>query len=174
MKNKYILAAMGAMMLYAGQAYAITQTKPMQVSLNNIAAVTVSTSAVNFGDITTNTLFPTATGSITVNATIGAVYTISIDAGQHQSNVNGVCRNVSASLTVQRGYQTYTDSALTTAWGDSDTQATCPSTTSLAGGGASVSGTGTGVSQLRPVHFKAFAGNKIGLMTDILTVTVVY
>ena len=102
MKNKYILAAMGAMMLYAGQAYAITQTKPMQVSLNNIAAVTVSTSAVNFGDITTNTLFPTATGSITVNATIGAVYTISIDAGQHQSNVNGVSRNVSASLTVQR------------------------------------------------------------------------
>ncbi|MDQ6969668.1 MAG: spore coat protein U domain-containing protein [Mariprofundus sp.] len=172
MKSKFILAAIGAAMLFAGQAFAFTTTGNMTVSLNNIGSATVNTTAIAFGDVLTTTGAPTATGSITVNATSTMPYSISIDGGLH-SGVSGACRTMATGLASRR-YSTYTDAGFTRAWGDSDTLATCGAATFDAGGGASLAGTGSGSNQVLTVYAKAFGGANIGAMSDILTVTVIY
>jgi len=174
MKNKFILAAIGAMMLFAGQANAGVATGSIVVSLTNVGTASVNTTPIAFGNVSSTVGSPTATGTITVNATNTMPYTVSIDGGLH-ANASGTCRAMQGTGTpVQsRRYQTFTNIAHTIAWGDSDTANSCSGTLDT-NGGASVSGTGSGTAQALTVYAKAYAGNKLGVMNDTLTVTVAY
>ncbi len=175
MKNKFILAAIGAMMLFAGQACAGVTTGSVVVTLTNIGTASVQTTPIAFGNVSTGTPVIVAQGTITVNATNTMPYTVSLNAGLNPSSV-GVCRTMKGtSVPVQsRHYQTYSDGALTVAWGDSDTGNSCTAGTNFANGGASKAGTGSGTPQLLRVYALAYAGNRLGAMTDTLTVTVTY
>jgi len=174
MKNKFILAAIGAMMLFAGQANAGVATGSVQVTLTNVGTATVNTTAIAFGNVSSAVGSPTATGTITVNATNTMPYTVSINGGLH-ANTAGTCRAMQGTgVPVQsRRYQTFTNASYATAWGDSDTANSCPGTLDT-NGGTSVSGTGSGTAQSLTVYVQAYAGNRLGAMTDTLTVTVAY
>jgi len=174
MKNKFILAAIGAMMLFAGQANAGVATGSVVVSLTNVGTATVQTTPIAFGMVSSSTGGPTATGTITVNATSGMPYSVSINGGIH-SNPPGTCRSMMGTGTPlpKRQYQTFTAAFSGTPWGDSDTANTCAGTP-YGSGGASKAGTGTGSPQIHTVYATAGASSILGVMSDTLTITVAY
>tara|TARA_R110002072_G_scaffold1780_1_gene14586 strand:- start:15702 stop:16211 length:510 start_codon:yes stop_codon:yes gene_type:complete len=152
-------------------ALAASDSATMDVSLNNIASVSVLTSPIDFGDVPTSVNFPTATGSITVNASGGVPYNIAIDGGLDPT-LGGGCRIMNGPSSAARGYSLYTDSGHTTGWGDADFDNSCAGL----GDGSDVSkaGTGTGGDQIHTVFVQAFAGASVASMSDTLTVTVYY
>lgn len=169
--HKQLMAA-AVLSVLGMSAHAATSIATMAVTLNNVASVSVLTTPVVFGDVATSVAAPTATGSITVNATNGLLYKVSMDGGLHR-NTMGVCRGMTIGAgPAGRNYQLYSDPALSTAWGDSDLANSCPGTS--LNGGSSVAGTGTGLDQVLTVHARAFSGATIGLMSDTVTVTVTY
>lgn len=178
MIKKYILAAISAAaMLIAGQATAAgSNTANMLVTLTNVGTATVSATAVAFGTVTTATSNPTGTGNISVTASIGLPYTMSIDKGASSPVTAGYCRTMNATDggLQSRRYALYSDAGMGTAWGDSDAAATCNSGTNDTGGGAKLADTGNGGAQAHTVYGKAFSGGKTGPMQDTVVVTVAW
>ncbi|MFT7246569.1 MAG: spore coat protein U-like protein [Candidatus Azotimanducaceae bacterium] len=162
---KRILLALFFAIYLPTSALAASDSATMDVSLNNIASVFVSTTPIDFGDVGTAELLPTASGSITVNATIGLPYNIAIDGGLNPK-ATGACRQMTGEAS--REYELFDGSQ---GWGDADFDNTC-----AAGSNAEVSkaATGTGVDQIHSVDAVAQSGFSIGSMSDTLTVTVYY
>jgi len=178
MIKKYILAAISAAaMLFAGQAYAVgSNTANMLVTLTNVGTATVATTPVAFGSVGTDIANPTGTGDISVTASNGLPYTMSINRGASTPVTAGYCRTMNATDggAQNRRYALYSNVGMTTAWGDSDAGATCNTGTNNAGGGAKLAGTGSGSAQAHTVYGKAFGGNKTGPMQDTVVVTVAW
>ncbi len=174
MKNKFILAAISATMLCAGQAFAFTATGSMPVTLTNIGSATVSTTPVAFGNVhegSTNL----ATGAIVVNATNTLPYRVSIDAGLHKAGT-GLCRQMMGVGPVPAPYALYRDAARLNEWGDTDLANTCFGNTN--NGGASLVSSGTGAAQTLVVYASTTlpwsASLGLGSISDTVTVTVTY
>lgn len=146
-------------------AFAASDSATMDVSLNNIASVFVSTTPIDFGDVGTADLIVTASGSITVNATIGLPYNIAIDGGLNPK-VIGTCRQMTGEAS--REYELF-DGAV--GWGDADFDNTCAGSSNAE---LSKSAVGTGADQTHTVDAVAQSGFSIGSMSDTLTVTVYY
>ncbi len=176
-KNIILTAISAAVMIWAGSAIAFTKTATMQVTLNNLAVVTVSTTPVAFGEVVSTITRPTGTGTVTVNAPGAIPYKISFSAGSH-ALATGTCRAMAitgqGSGQYARRYDLFSDAAHTRAWGDSDTDATCAPGSARAGGGTSVAGIGTGADVTRTVYARAGFGRVLGAMSDTVTVTVAY
>lgn len=147
-------------------ALAASDTTTMEVSLNNVASVSVQTTPINFGDVGTADNFVNAQGTIRVNASNGLPYNIAIDSGLSPA-ASGVCRVMTGDVGVQRRYELFTAPTLFTRWGDGDFDNTCSGTTSKPD-------IGDGTEQVHVVHARASAGDSIGRMSDTLTVTVYY
>ncbi len=89
--RKFTIPVFFACLIAAPNVLANSETATMDVSLNNIPVVNVTTSPINFGDVPETESNPTASGSITVNASAGLVYNIAIDGGANP-NTQGSCR----------------------------------------------------------------------------------
>tara|TARA_R110002072_G_scaffold1780_1_gene14588 strand:- start:16762 stop:17244 length:483 start_codon:yes stop_codon:yes gene_type:complete len=151
-------------------AFAASDSATMDVSLNNIASVSVITAPIDFGDVGTNVDAPTATGSIIVNASTGVPYNIAIDGGLDPQAAGG-CRRMAGDNGGRR-YRLYTDSARTVGWGDADFDGSCVGSANASD--VSKSETGDGDNQIHTVYAEAAVGVQVGSMSDTLTVTVYY
>ncbi len=172
--NKMIMAALAAAaLMVSGQAMAATSTANMTVSMTNVATASVSATPIAFGNVIAGQPAD-ATGTITVNVTSGAPYTVSFDAGVNHlaPSFCRMMRGVSSTSVTDRTYDLYADAGHRVLWGDSDTANSCSG--ALNQGGASQAGTGTGANQVLTVYAHAHIGSRLGTMSDTVTVTVAY
>jgi len=159
--------------LFGTAAFASSVNTYLYVSATLVAAVSVSTSSLNFGSFTPTSDTETfANGGITVNATSGLPYHITLDKGYYYGDAG---YSGWRSLSNGTGYVVYglwQDSAFTTQWGDNDYLDTYPN-------GSSQAGTGTGGGQAFTVYgilypYTATTGSTAGTYVDYVTVTVNY
>ena len=172
--NHWAIAALAlAILAMTGTSRSAQLTTPMRVSLNNIAVVTVAASDIQFGDVSAKGANPATTGTIAVNASSGANYSISIDGGQSPRG-SGICRAMTGGVNgaAFSRYALYSDAPMLNEWGDSDTASSCPGASN--GGGTSVSGSGSGVEQAIIIYARAWLSSMIGSMSDMVTITVAY
>lgn len=162
---KKILLAVFALALALGSSmpvYALTQTTTMPVSVTVIPAVAVSATSLNFGNAVQSTYGTASAATITVNASSGTLYTVTLDAGSYF--FGGIRHMGSAS---GPAYDTYNDASYLQLWGDLG----FANTFSL---GSGVTGTGTGADQMLTVYGLANSGATPGTFSDTMTVTVHY
>lgn len=160
------LAAMTAVLGFTAAAEAATATGTLNVTANSVASCSVTTTAVNFGDITglgaTN-----ANGDVSVNCSSGIPYNISLDAGTHMGMEYTYWRAISNG-SINRAYVLYTTS-VGGEWGDADFANTYSGATSQADNG-------NGLDQAHTVYGVLGGGGTlpVGTFSDTVTVTVNY
>lgn len=138
----------------------VFMTIPLAVRGSVLPTCAISASPLAFG-----TYAPAAardsTATIAVNCSRTAPYQISLGSGQ---NPSGGTRRMAGPVGAFVGYNLYSNSARTTAWGDGGTL------------GARVSGTGSGTAQNLIVHGRMPANqySRPGSYTDSVFVTVEY
>ena len=157
-----LLFIIGMSIFFANAVYAQQSvTTSLNVNANAVAACSVTTSPVNFGDYTGELL--QAQGNIEVTCTDELDYTICLNAGQ-----NFAGENIRRMTDGQGNYITYQLMYGITQWGD----APCDNTISL----VAVNGSGSGSAQNYLVDGAALAGPTVpaGSYSDIVTVTVMY
>lgn len=164
---KRVLLILTCVILLPTVALAGSDSTTMDVSLNNIASVSVITAPIDFGAVGTADINPSVSGSITVNATIGLPYNIAIDGGLNPQT-GGSCRQMSGEAT--RRYQLFKDDSF--GWGDADFDNSCPGSANATD--TSLFATGTGADQIHILTAVAETGASIGSMSDTVTVTVYY
>jgi len=148
MRNFASLAALAAAALALGLSSAHAQTASGNLSITfNLGAscTTAQVTPVTFPGAATGTIAAeTATGSISVNCTSGALYNVGLDAGLHPSTAGNTSTRRMAGTVNTTKYVTYDlwqDSGDSTHWGN-----TPPTDT--------VGGTGTGSAQTISVYGK--------------------
>lgn len=127
-----------------------------------LADCTISTTALNFGEIVLPTTDPEYSDSfITVNCSVSDNYRISIDNGTEFQSPYRNMTNGGAGLLP---YTLYQDPGYTTLWGDQSAAET----------GKFKTGTGTGADEEHTVYAVAYpsVNTVIGSYTDFLTVTI--
>ncbi len=149
-------------LLFAGISHAGSTTGQLQVSATVVSVCTVSTTAVNFGNVTGQMVID-AMGDVTVDCPANLPYQIALDAGLHSVN--------SARYVASGGYSVHYSigSPAGGEWGDSGY-----GNTSL---GTPFGDSGNGSSQPHSVNasLNSFFGIPAGtVLTDTVTVTVIY
>ncbi len=167
MKRLLMLSVLSLGLAFAGAAQAaVLGASTLSVSANVQTTCTVTTTPVNFGNVTPGGYMAyTAEGDVTVNCPSTTPYKISLDAGQRYSLSDGL-RSLSGVNNLP--YALFTDAGYTTEWGDSDYANTYPN-------GASFADTGIGANQLHTVFGVLDASTAIsGAYSDVVGVTVQY
>jgi len=164
---KKILSAVLALALALGfsmPVYAATPTT-MPVSMTVVPAVAVSATSLDFGSVTPATYTNFATATITVNATNGLPYAVTLNAGLNFS----ISRKVKSTSLNTVGYDLYKDASYLTEWGDLGYGNTYTA-------GTGVAGTGSGAAQTLTVYGYAGISSTAAVDTysDTVTVTVNY
>jgi spore coat protein U-like protein len=163
-RSLFVLGMAVTLFVFAGMASADSKTANMEVNATIIATCTVSTSDVNFGNVTGEDI-TNSPGNITVNCPLNMPYNIAMGAGQHLAGERYVSDGTYSVL-----YRLMKDDYLGPQWGDSDYDNTYM-------WGTSLSDTGTGSSQDHTVYGRLmdFGGIPAGTtMSDTVTVTVYY
>jgi len=165
MKRIFVLVFLVA--LTGVTAFANTQSATMQVLATLLPTVTVSTTNLNFGTWIITDAIIKSSATVTVQATAGTNYAITMDAGQHFDGVN---RNV-ANGTFNVPFQIF-DPTNTFLWGDAGYGKTYMA-------GSPVTSTGTGSPQTFTANGQLFAflakpASPVGVYSDNVTVTVNY
>ena len=170
MKRNRRLLLFGLVMAMLGgiapviHAATVTTTLPVTATVG--AVCTVSASGVNFGSFTGAAV--NANGSITVTCPTGMSYTVALNAGSHFGSSGVAARAVQSSGGGALAYRLFSDSALTSEWGDA-----CGSQTYSAGG--CITSGGTGGAQLLTVfgRLEQISGAPAaGSYSDTVVVTV--
>lgn len=149
--------------VFSGITNASQTTGTLQVSANVVSVCTVTTSPVNFGNVTESSI---ANGDVTVNCPSGTAYHIALDAGQH---LLGWRRVVLGPYSVKYELDKIQGGP---EWGDND-----PGYANTYSYGSSVADTGNGANQAHTVYayLLPFTGIPAGTtLTDTVTVTVYY
>ncbi|MFI5340093.1 MAG: spore coat U domain-containing protein [Candidatus Methylomirabilales bacterium] len=113
-----IAAAIALAAMVASPSFAGTDTKTFQVKANVIpSCVFTASSDIDFGNLDVHTGAKTASGSVSVQCTIGPAYTIGLDNGQNA--VSGQ-RNIKGGTTDLIAYDLFQDAANSVAWKNAD------------------------------------------------------
>jgi len=164
---KRLMLAAFFVLLAATVGFALTTSAQMGVSATLLPTVSVETTDLDFGSWFIGDSPHDATATITVTASVGAVYNIALDAGTHFA---GGTRNV------QNGVDAVpyiiNDPTNTSEWGDNGFAGTYNA-------GFTVPGTGDGSPQLYTANGVletnlANPASPVGLYTDFVVVTVNY
>jgi spore coat protein U-like protein len=159
-----IIGVLALSIIFGGVSYAATVTANLEVSATYVGVCMVSTTAVNFGNVTGQGTM-SAQGNVAVNCSTGVNYHIALDAGLHYSgtkrHVSGGGMDVIYSLFKLVGLEL---------WGDSDYANTFPLGTSLAD--TSIGGNQDHTVSAELDNF--FGGTPGTVLTDTVTVTVHY
>jgi spore coat protein U-like protein len=138
-------------------AFAASATASFNVSVQVLAACSISASNMNFGGITTGTTNTTdATSSLTINCPNGTPYTIALSNGANYSSSRRMAWGAS-----HIAYDLYLDNARTTQWTS----------------GSTMTGTGSGADQTLTVFGRIHAGQSIsytGSYSDTIVATITY
>jgi spore coat protein U-like protein len=165
-----VLSVMAIILTFAGIASAGSATATLQVTGTVVGICTVSTTAVNFGNVTgQSTAY--SNGTIAVNCLNGIQWVVTLDKGQNYTS----SRQIRASGTpYETGYFLYMMPNYTDQWGDNCTGDGGADTYPA---GACLHGAGTGTPEMLTVYgaADAFTGIPVGtVMTDTVNVTVLY
>jgi spore coat protein U-like protein len=164
---KRLMLAAFFVLLATAVGFAATTSAQMGVSATLLPTVSVETTNLDFGDWLIGDIPHSATATITVTATTGTAYDITLDAGTHFA---GLTRNV------QNGTDAVpyiiNDPTNTVEWGDN-----LFANTYIAG--SAVHGTGNGSPQPYTANGVldtnlASPASSVGLYTDFVIVTVNY
>lgn len=143
-----------------------TKTATMKVVGVHETIVVLSTTDLDFGTFTQVSGIVTRDATITVKASVGLPYNITLSGG---NSYDGVSRNIAAGMS-KIPYKILKPDGLAE-WGDADFDGTYPQ-------GTSVSGTGDGTDQTFLAHGELDASKAAGLpndvYTDFVTVTIWY
>ncbi len=166
---KKIILVLGVLifsLVFSATTYAGTVTGQLQVSATVVTACTVSTTAVNFGNVTGVSDYVNATADVTVNCSNGLSYHIALDAGTHYPG--GYYRNVAGSG-YQADYEILKPSE-NVYWGDAEYARTY-----LWGSVIADTGNGSDQAHTARAYLHPFSGIPAGtVLTDTVTVTVHY
>jgi spore coat protein U-like protein len=143
-----------------GTSSTILVTRTITVSSMVAAICSISAGTLGFGSYSGS--IANATGSVSVNCTGTAPYSVSIGGGNNQS---GSTRRMAGPAGSTLDYQLYSDSARLVPWGDGGAQL-----------GARRSGTGSGAAQTLTVYGRIPAGQYpgAGSYSDSVLVTIDY
>ncbi len=163
MKKQLLCAAIMLLSAVMVPAYAATSSTTLDVSAIVGLTCTISTSAVDFGNVDP-IIGASTSGIVSVNCPAATLYNIAMDAGQ---NYTGTSREVSNGLSTM-AYRLY-DPMTGIQWGDGDYAGTYP-------WGSSVSGTGTGITDDYLIDAILDGGVPVpdGIYSDIVNVTIYY
>lgn len=143
--------------LTLNSAFAASATASFNVSVQVLAACSISASNMNFGGITTGTTNITdATSSLTINCPNGTPYTIALSNGANYSGGRRMTNGVS-----NINYELYSDAGRANLWGSTSTQ----------------SGTGSGGDQSFVVYGRIPSGQAVpytGSYSDTIVATITY
>jgi spore coat protein U domain-containing protein, fimbrial subunit CupE1/2/3/6 len=164
---KRLMLAAAFVLLAAAVSFAATTTATMNVSATLLPTVAVESTNLDFGDWFIGDSPHSATATVTVTATNGTVYNITLDAGNHLS---GGTRNVANGADMVP--YVINDPTDTVEWGDNGFAGTYIA-------GNPVAGTGDGSPQPYTANGVlntnlASPSSTVGLYTDFVTVTVNY
>jgi spore coat protein U-like protein len=160
--SAFVLGAAAALAL-PGAAHAGTQSTNMGVSATVTANCSITVGNVAFGNVNSLGGNHDATGSVTVNCTNGAPWSVTADAGTGASATMATRRMTLGANTLN--YSLFVDSGYATVWGDGTSST------------AAITGTGTGAAQTRTVYGRIPAGQtgaRTGGYSDVISVTVTY
>ena len=164
-KSVVSVSVLGLLMLGLASTSVVAQASPATTTFGVSATVlkdcVVTASAMQFGNYTGAVDTPTST--ITVTCTNTTTYTVSLNKGTTTgSAVNARLMAGSGGATL--AYALYSNSTMTTLWGDGTS------------GTSTVGGTGSGIAQPLPVYGQIAAGLYVtpGSYTDTITATVTY
>ena len=167
MKKSIMLASLLAVGLaFSGGVNATTATSSLNISASVITDCTVSTTGINFGNISLGQ-HVYANGDVTVNCADVTPYNIALDAGLHLIAGARYLESANGGAIL---YKLSAVSDFTTAWGDSDFAGTFLN-------GASLADTSDGSDQPHTVYGNAIRGGTIqpvGEYSDTVIVTVYY
>ena len=161
-----ILMVLAVPCAFAATALAATQTTNLNVSATMPIGCSVTTTGVNFGNVTYAPDGGSATGDVTVNCTNGLPYNIALDGGM--ALMGGTRTLIPAAFSVIY-YWLYQDAGASIEWGDSDFNNSYSN-------GSSMGDTGSGANQSHPVYATFIGDDQIppGNYTDTVIVTVHY
>jgi spore coat protein U domain-containing protein, fimbrial subunit CupE1/2/3/6 len=160
-------ALLGAVMLGAGNADALTATTTFQVSANVLKTCSVSSAALSFGDYTPGAGALNGTTTVSVKCTKSTGYQVALNGGTTTGGT--IAQRLLANGTNTLQYNLYTTGTYATVWGD--------------GTGTSVqqAGTGAGIGTANTVTvYGQLPDNTTnqsavpGGYADTITVTVTY
>jgi spore coat protein U-like protein len=152
-------------LLTIGYAHAASETATLSVSATVTGTCTVTTTPVQFGEYVGDTIYVTAT--ITVTCSDGVPYNIALDAGQ---NYDGSSYRRITNNTDYLNYELYKGATGSLLWGDGDFDNTYSY-------GLSLARTGSGIAQNNNVSAYLLSTTEpfsAGTYTDVVTVTVHY
>ncbi len=161
-----VLGVLAFSLVFSAMTYAASVTGQLQVSATVVTACTVSTTAVNFGNVT-GVDYVTATGDVTVNCSSGTPYNIALDKGLYG---NDAARRLGPSVE-EVNYFLFKPTG-SVEWGDADYAGTYMGGSSLADTGNGSNQPHTVNAQLNPTPFSGIPGGTV--LTDTVTVTVYY
>lgn len=155
-----------SVLCFSQGAQAATASGPMTVTASVMASCVVSASALAFPAATSAAISAAnvdAVGNVAVKCTSGSGYTVSLDAGSGAGSTLA-SRKMGAGGNQWLAYSIYTTANHTTVWGDGSA------------GSATISGTGTGLSQSIFAYGRIFGGQNVTAANyaDIVNVTVRY
>jgi spore coat protein U-like protein len=156
-------AAAIATLAIAAPASAATATSNFQVTATVVNACSIAAGDLAFGTYSVVTgAAVNATSSILVTCTLGAGYTVALNAGATAGGSYTQRRMASGGDTLS--YNLYTDAARTSIWGDAT------------GSTATVAGSGNGLPQALTVYGQVLASQNVpgGLYSDTVTATITF
>jgi spore coat protein U-like protein len=148
--------------------FAATKTATMRVTGYHLAIVTITTTNMDFGSFTSESGTVTANATITVNATAGAPYKVTLNGGNYSDKIY---RYIQYDPSNKIPYNIYQPDGATL-WGDNGLGDTFPA-------GYPLSGTGTGADQNYTAKGNLDSSKAAGKLpsvayTDTVTVTIHY
>ena len=157
-----LLAAAGAA---PSAALAEAQSTNMGVTANVTANCTISATPVAFKNVNTLAGNHDSTGTVTVNCSNGAAWSVSAGAGNGSGATVASRRMTILSGTSTLNYSLYTTASYATVWGNGTS------------GTAAIAGTGTGNAQVLTIYGRIPSGQNnapVGAYADTVSVTVTY
>jgi len=145
-------------------APALAQTAPITVTASVASSCGITATAIVFGAYDPlGGAAQDSTGGVTVTCTLNTGWWVGLNAGGNGGQVAGSSRAMGNTTTAGTflGYDLYSDSGRTTAWGNTS--------------GTAVSGSGTGVAQALTVYGRISGGQTnaaAGNYSDVVTATV--
>jgi spore coat protein U-like protein len=160
-----LLSQFGGLLGLAPPAHALAASGPMQVQATVTASCVIGASALTFPSATSAAIGAgpvDSAGSVTVNCTMAAPYSIALNAGLSTGATVAIRQMKSGAQIL--GYTIYSDAARTKIWGDG-TVASTP-----------VTGVGAGSLSTITAYGRIFTAPNVtaGVYVDTINVTVTY
>lgn len=153
--NKQLIAKLALIALAAGatavNAATVSDTFQVKIKVTSVCKIKTAPTDIDLGSVDAEAIDQSANNTIKINCSKGTPFNVGLApsaANGGDVNGNGKMKGAIVGNTDMVAYTLYSDSGLTTVWGNTATSASV---------GNGVSGTGAGMAAAKAVEFKAWA-----------------